>query len=131
MARVRSGPLPPPCAPSPWHSAQLMRNSYSPAFAALPSLAKGLRSSAALDANPSSISATNPTPHRLNMNHLPGICRILRHRTRITALEIVGICLEPKFPTRTCPAVLTVSIRWDEKAGLRRDAVRSQVIDAL
>ena len=25
----------------------------------------------------------------------------------------------------------TVVIRWDEKAGLRRDAVRSQVIDAL
>ena len=24
-----------------------------------------------------------------------------------------------------------VVIRWDEKAGLRRDAVRSQVIDAL
>jgi hypothetical protein len=23
------------------------------------------------------------------------------------------------------------SIRWDEKAGLRRDAIRSQVIDAL
>ena len=23
------------------------------------------------------------------------------------------------------------AIRWDEKAGLRRDAVRSQVIDAL
>ena len=26
---------------------------------------------------------------------------------------------------------LTVEIRWDEKAGLRRDAVRSQVIDVL
>jgi hypothetical protein len=25
---------------------------------------------------------------------------------------------------------LTVEIRWDEKAGLRRDAIRSQVIDA-
>jgi hypothetical protein len=25
----------------------------------------------------------------------------------------------------------TVVIRWDEKAGLRRDAIRSQVIDAL
>src|SRR5450631_4498538 len=25
----------------------------------------------------------------------------------------------------------TVAIRWDEKAGLRRDAVRSQVIDVL
>jgi hypothetical protein len=25
----------------------------------------------------------------------------------------------------------TVETRWDEKAGLRRDAVRSQVIDAL
>jgi hypothetical protein len=26
---------------------------------------------------------------------------------------------------------ITVEIRWDEKAGLRRDAIRSQVIDAL
>jgi hypothetical protein len=26
---------------------------------------------------------------------------------------------------------LTVAIRWDEKAGLRRDAVRFQVIDVL
>jgi len=26
---------------------------------------------------------------------------------------------------------VTVVNRWDEKAGLRRDAVRSQVIDAL
>jgi len=26
---------------------------------------------------------------------------------------------------------VTVATRWDEKAGLRRDAVRSQVIDAL
>jgi hypothetical protein len=26
---------------------------------------------------------------------------------------------------------ITVVTRWDEKAGLRRDAVRSQVIDAL
>src|SRR5712692_4719760 len=46
-ARVRSGPRPPPRAPSPWHKAQLMRNSYSPAFAALGSPARGLRSSAA------------------------------------------------------------------------------------
>ena len=28
-------------------------------------------------------------------------------------------------------AAPTVVTRWDEKAGLRRDAVRSQVIDAL
>jgi hypothetical protein len=26
---------------------------------------------------------------------------------------------------------MTVETRWDEKAGLRRDAVRSQVIDVL
>jgi hypothetical protein len=26
---------------------------------------------------------------------------------------------------------ITVANRWDEKAGLRRDAVRSQVIDVL
>jgi hypothetical protein len=28
-------------------------------------------------------------------------------------------------------AVIVDEIRWDEKAGLRRDAVRSQVIDVL
>jgi hypothetical protein len=28
-------------------------------------------------------------------------------------------------------SAITVETRWDEKAGLRRDAVRSQVIDAL
>ena len=27
--------------------------------------------------------------------------------------------------------MITGEIRWDEKAGLRRDAIRSQVIDAL
>jgi hypothetical protein len=32
---------------------------------------------------------------------------------------------------QSVPAKIIVSIRWDEKAGLRRDAVRSQVIDAL
>ena len=32
------------------------------------------------------------------------------------------------FPDRNWIAIVT---RWDEKAGLRRDAVRSQVIDAL
>jgi hypothetical protein len=31
---------------------------------------------------------------------------------------------------RRC-ANITVETRWDEKAGLRRDAVGSQVIDAL
>jgi hypothetical protein len=31
----------------------------------------------------------------------------------------------------TAVAKITVEIRWDEKAGLRRDTVRSQVIDAL
>jgi hypothetical protein len=33
----------------------------------------------------------------------------------------------------TIPVVrsLTVDFRWDEKAGLRRDALSSQVIDAL
>ncbi len=29
------------------------------------------------------------------------------------------------------PEIITVENRWDEKAGLRRDAVRSQVIDVL
>jgi len=28
-------------------------------------------------------------------------------------------------------ATVTVDNRWDEKAGLRRDTIRSQVIDAL
>jgi len=36
-------------------------------------------------------------------------------------------------PTGTVPPPSRIIdvIRWDEKAGLRRDAIRSQVIDAL
>src|SRR6266478_4504304 len=45
-ACVRSGPRPPPRAPSPWQKAQLMRNSNSPALAALASLASGFLSCA-------------------------------------------------------------------------------------
>src|SRR6266849_3949441 len=45
-ARVRSGPRPPPRAPSPWQNAQLARNSNSPSFAALESLASGFLSCA-------------------------------------------------------------------------------------
>ena len=36
---------------------------------------------------------------------------------------------DPNPPSWICTAI--GEIRWDEKAGLRRDAVRSQVIDAL
>jgi hypothetical protein len=32
---------------------------------------------------------------------------------------------------RECTLQISVVNRWDEKAGLRRDAVRPQVIDAL
>src|ERR1700730_3865429 len=45
-ARGRSGPRPPPRAPSPWQNAQLARNSNSPSFAALGSLARGFLSCA-------------------------------------------------------------------------------------
>jgi len=31
----------------------------------------------------------------------------------------------------SCKGVSVVVTRWDENAGLRRDAIRSQVIDAL
>jgi hypothetical protein len=31
----------------------------------------------------------------------------------------------------TCDSPTVYAIRWDEKAGLRRDAIGSQVIDAL
>src|SRR5215467_9863641 len=41
LARVRSGPRPPPRAPSPWQKAQLARNSYSPSLAILRSPANG------------------------------------------------------------------------------------------
>jgi len=37
---------------------------------------------------------------------------------------------QPKY-LDTADLVRDVVNRWDEKAGLRRDAVRSQVIDAL
>src|ERR1700730_179035 len=45
-ARVRSGPRPPPRAPSPWQKAQFALNSNSPAFAAAGSLASGFLSCA-------------------------------------------------------------------------------------
>jgi len=35
-----------------------------------------------------------------------------------------------KSPVRSRRGIAVVN-RWDEKAGLRRDAIRSQVIDAL
>ncbi len=35
------------------------------------------------------------------------------------------------MPEPFWPPTVTVEIRWDEKAGLRRDAVRSQVINVL
>jgi hypothetical protein len=38
---------------------------------------------------------------------------------------------DPKGIIRCEPVELSVAIRWDEKAGLRQDAVRSQVIDVL
>ena len=37
----------------------------------------------------------------------------------------------PIFPAIKSVSRLVDVIRWDEKAGLRRDAIRSQVIDAL
>ena len=37
----------------------------------------------------------------------------------------------PPSRRNLCGMVIAAAIRWDEKAGLRRDAVRSQVIDAL
>src|SRR5258706_15047433 len=43
-ARVRSGPRPPPRAPSTWQNAQFARNSNSPNFPAFASLASGLAS---------------------------------------------------------------------------------------
>ena len=47
--RVRSGPRPPPCAPSPWQNAQFARNSNSPSFATLASPAYGFFPCAAID----------------------------------------------------------------------------------
>jgi hypothetical protein len=35
------------------------------------------------------------------------------------------------FDSHKIGSLLTVANRWDEKAGLRRDAIRSQVINAL
>ena len=47
-----------------------------------------------------------------------------RPLTSTSARSSFGIASQP----HGCQAV---AIRWDEKAGLRRDAIRSQVIDAL
>src|SRR5579863_1126278 len=89
-ARVRSGPRPPPRAPSPWQRAQLMRNSYSPAFAALASPARGLRSSAAQAATSRTRNTTTAAYDSFNIHHLPGMCGILRYGIGIEALEILA-----------------------------------------
>jgi hypothetical protein len=39
--------------------------------------------------------------------------------------------LRYESPLQHCQFSIVEVIRWDEKAGLRRDAIRSQVIDAL
>src|SRR5260370_11968945 len=67
--RVRSGPRPPPRAPSPWQNAQLARNSNSPSFAALGSFASGFLSCARARITPTTSSraactAIPPTKRR-------------------------------------------------------------------
>ena len=44
--------------------------------------------------------------------------------------KMLGILRGKRVPTPHAELVTVVN-RWDEKAGLRRDAVRSQVIDVL
>ena len=50
------------------------------------------------------------------------------------AIQLVGglpLLSAPSSFRITGKPEVTVETRWDEKAGLRRDAIRSQVIDAL
>src|SRR5260370_7605867 len=61
--RVRSGPRPPPRAPSPWQNAQLARNSNSPSFAALGSFASGFLSCARAGITPTTRSRAACTPN--------------------------------------------------------------------
>ncbi len=62
--------------------------------------------------------------HAVSSLHQPSIRPDLDHA--ISAVFQIALPLE--FMTKDG---LTAVIRWDEKAGLRRDAIRSQVIDAL
>jgi hypothetical protein len=57
-------------------------------------------------------------------------CSRMRVFGQSSGSPITNGMLAPKTGVR-CRIKLTVVNRWDEKAGLRRDAVRSQVIDAL
>jgi hypothetical protein len=62
----------------------------------------------------------DPTPERRSS---PGLPR--SYRIDYALYSLVSRLLS------LAHANVTVESRWDEKAGLRRDAIRSQVIDAL
>src|SRR5215475_2975454 len=63
-ALVRSGPRPPPRALRPWHKAQFMRNSNSPALAALRSVESGFLVCAVIGHTGSASDATNAATGR-------------------------------------------------------------------
>jgi hypothetical protein len=54
----------------------------------------------------------------------------LRALTFYFNLKLFGSAATPSGGASDAQRI-TVEARWDEKAGLRRDAMRSQVIDAL
>ena len=48
------------------------------------------------------------------------------------SIRLIGLRLNRRIaPLARATQKLTAVSRWDTKAGLRRDAIRSQVIDAL
>ena len=54
-----------------------------------------------------------------------------QQRNDLLRIRYPSVCFPGIYVWRPELFPLFVVIRWDEKAGLRRDAVRSQVIDAL
>ena len=59
------------------------------------------------------------------------LCKRNNHSQKIITLTTCIATVLPSPAGLADPQAVVDVIRWDEKAGLRRDAVRSQVIDAL
>src|SRR5260370_1577107 len=96
FARVRSGPRPPPLAPSPWQNAQFERNWYSPRFATLASPAYGFFSCAY--STPPDARRANSAPHPETITE-----RVRRHESLLRPVFLLCmdiVLLPPPFDRR-------------------------------
>src|SRR5467141_239727 len=89
-ARLRSGPRPPPRAPSPWQNAQFARNWDSPCFAAFASPAKGFLSCARRATAAAAHATATAHPKRKRKRHRRG--QNLLRRKFVLGMDIVSLC---------------------------------------